>query len=225
MKTATTAERLKEIMNIKGMKQVDVLEAAKPFCSKYGVKLGRNDISQYVSGKVNPSQKKLTVLGLAFNVSEAWLMGFDVPMNRGHKNISNVTSLSEYVQIPVLGKVAAGIPMTAVENIIDYEEIPASMAAGGEYVALQIKGHSMEPRMFEGDVVIVRIQPSIDSGEVAVVIVNGNEATVKKIQLRHDGIVLQPFNPSYDPIYYTNEDIESLPIRIFGKVVELRQKY
>lgn len=80
MKIATTAERLKEIMNKNNLKQVDVLEAAQPYCSKYGIKLGRNDLSQYVSGKVTPSQKKLTILGLALNVSEAWLMGFDVPM-------------------------------------------------------------------------------------------------------------------------------------------------
>lgn len=82
MKIATTADRLKEIMDKRNLKQVDVLEAANPFCIKYGIKLGRNDLSQYVSGKVTPSQKKLTILGLALNVSEAWLMGFDVPMEK-----------------------------------------------------------------------------------------------------------------------------------------------
>lgn len=81
MKIATTAERLKEIMDKRNLKQVDVLEAARPYCIKYGIKLGRNDLSQYVSGKVNPSQKKLTILGLALNVSETWLMGFDVSMD------------------------------------------------------------------------------------------------------------------------------------------------
>lgn len=83
MKITTTAERLKEAMSIKGWKQVDILAAAQPYCNKYGIKLGRNDISQYVSGKVTPSQKKLTLLGLALNVSETWLMGFDVPMEKG----------------------------------------------------------------------------------------------------------------------------------------------
>ena len=82
MKIATTADRLKEIMDKRNLKQVDVLEAANPFCIKYGIKLGRYDLSQYVSGKVTPSQKKLTILGLALNVSEAWLMGFDVPMEK-----------------------------------------------------------------------------------------------------------------------------------------------
>lgn len=79
--------------------------------------------------------------------------------------------------------------------------------------------------MFEGDVVIIKVQPTVDSGEVAVVIINGSEATVKKVQLRSDGILLQPFNSSYDPMFYTNEDIERIPVRIFGKVVECRQKY
>ena len=79
---STTSERLKFLMDAKQIRQVDILNAAKPFCEKYGVKLERNDLSQYVSGKVLPGQDKLTILGLALNVSEAWLMGFDVPMER-----------------------------------------------------------------------------------------------------------------------------------------------
>jgi hypothetical protein len=78
----TTSERLKLLIESRQIRQVDILNAAKPFCEKYGVKLERNDLSQYVSGKVLPGQDKLTVLGLALNVSEAWLMGFDVPMER-----------------------------------------------------------------------------------------------------------------------------------------------
>lgn len=82
MKNSSTSERLKQIMNERSLRQVDILEAAKPFCEKYGVKLAKNDLSQYVSGKVEPGQEKLTVLGLALNVSETWLMGYDVPMER-----------------------------------------------------------------------------------------------------------------------------------------------
>lgn len=80
---ATTALRLKQIMGIRNLRQVDVLELAKPYCEKYGVKLHKNDLSQYCSGKVDPGQEKLTILGLALGVSEAWLMGYDVPMYRG----------------------------------------------------------------------------------------------------------------------------------------------
>lgn len=85
MKIKTTSDRLKEIMRERSIHQVDILRAAQPFCKKYGIKLGKNDLSQYVNGKVTPGQEKLTVLGLALNVSEAWLMGYDVPKDRDQK--------------------------------------------------------------------------------------------------------------------------------------------
>lgn len=85
MKIKTTSDRLKEIMRERSIHQVDILRAAQPFCKKYGIKLGKNDLSQYVNGKVTPGQEKLTVLGLALNVSEAWLMGYDVPKDREQK--------------------------------------------------------------------------------------------------------------------------------------------
>lgn len=178
------------------------------------VGVGKSTVRKWETGEIaNMRRDKISKLAEALHTTPAYLMGWDESLSVAA------------VRIPVLGKVAAGIPITAVENIIDYEEIPSSMAETGEYVALQIKGSSMEPRMFEGDIVIVKVQPTVDSGEVAVVIINGNEATVKKVQLRPDGIVLQPFNSSYDPMFYTNEDIERIPVRIFGKVVECRQKY
>ena len=89
MKNATTSERLKYLMDIKRLKQVDILEMAKPFCKKYGIKLGKADLSQYISGKVEPGQNKLTILGLTLNVSEAWLMGYDVPMERASPTLTD----------------------------------------------------------------------------------------------------------------------------------------
>jgi transcriptional regulator with XRE-family HTH domain len=85
MKTNSTADRLNEIMRDRNIKQIDILRAAQPFCDKYGIKLAKNDLSQYVNGKVEPGQEKLTILGLALNVSEAWLMGYDVPKGRDDK--------------------------------------------------------------------------------------------------------------------------------------------
>lgn len=101
MKQFTTSQRLEQIMRSRNMRQVDILNAAEPYCRKYGIKLGKNDLSQYVSGKVEPGQDKLTILGLALNVSEAWLMGYDVPAER---EIPPITALSdgrakEYVQL------------------------------------------------------------------------------------------------------------------------------
>ncbi len=132
---------------------------------------------------------------------------------------------SRGISIPVLGKVAAGLPIEAIENIIDYEEISREQARYGEYFGLMLKGHSMEPRMYEGDIVIVRKQENVNSGEIAIVLVNGSEATCKKIRKTGDGIMLIPLNPNYDPLFYNHQEIEELPVRIIGKVVELRAKY
>jgi len=121
--------------------------------------------------------------------------------------------------------VAAGIPIEAVTDIVDYEEIDAAMAATGDFFALRIKGASMEPRMRDGDVVIVRKQESVETGDTVVAMVNGDSATVKKIKIGPDGISLIPTNPAYDPMFYTPAEVERLPVRIIGRVVELRAKY
>ena len=84
MKT-TTPERLKEIMRSRGLRQVDIIKLCQPYCERFNVKLQKNDLSQYVSGKVLPSQYKLTIPGLAMEVSETWLMGYDVSMPRNEK--------------------------------------------------------------------------------------------------------------------------------------------
>ena len=110
MKNGNTATRLKQLMQEKNLRQVDILEKCKPFCNKLDVKLGRNDLSQYVNGKVEPGQEKLTILGLALNVSEAWLMGFDVPMERHDDNVQRTEPpriLRYYDQLNTLGKEAA----------------------------------------------------------------------------------------------------------------------
>ena len=102
--------------------------------------------------------------------------------------------------IPVLGTIRAGLPLEAVENIIDYEEIKDEMARDGEYFALIIRGDSMEPRIRECDVVIVRKQEQVDNGDVAVVLINGDEATVKRFSKRGGRILLLPENEAFEPI-------------------------
>lgn len=153
-----------------------------------------------------------------------------------HEHISWIT-LSEWkynetekayikaVRIPVLGAVVAGVPLEAIQEILDYEEISSQLASQGEFFALKIKGNSMEPKMSEGDVVIVRKQEDVDNGDIAIVLVNGDEATVKKIKKFDGGINLISFNNTYDVITFSNKQIEELPIRIIGKVVELRAKF
>ena len=178
--------------------------------------LSTSAIGMYERGEREPDFEKLEKIASYFNVNMNFLLGKEVVIS-DHSIVG--------IKIPVLGKVAAGIPITAVENILDYEEISSDMAASGDYVALQIKGRSMEPRMWEGDVVIVRRQDTIENGEIAVVMVDGDEATVKKVQFQKDGILLRPFNPDFEPLFYSRSEIENIPIRIFGKVVECRQKY
>lgn len=128
-------------------------------------------------------------------------------------------------KIPVLGTIPAGIPIEAIEEILDYEEIPLEMANTGEFFGLKVKGDSMSPRIQDGDVVIVKKQNTCETGDVCVVMVNGFDATLKQVKKDYNGIMLVPFNTEYKPMFYSNKDIEELPIRIIGKVVELRGKF
>ena len=129
------------------------------------------------------------------------------------------------VTINVLGRVAAGIPIEAIEDVIDTEEIPEEMAKDGEYFGLQIHGDSMMPRMREGDVVIVRKQDDAETDQIVIALINGNDAVCKRLLKYKDGISLVSNNPAYDPLVFTAEQIKDLPVRIIGKVVECRQKY
>lgn len=124
----------------------------------------------------------------------------------------------------IYGTIPAGVPMECIEDIIDTEEIPADMLKGGkQYFGLKIKGDSMYPEYLDGDTLILLKQDDCESGEDAVVMVNGNDGTFKRVFKNENGIILQPLNSSYQPMIYTNEQIENLPIRIIGKVVELRR--
>lgn len=138
-------------------------------------------------------------------------------------NVSIESNVS--CQVPVLGYVKAGIPMSAIENIIDYEEISQEMARKGEYFGLKIKGDSMEPKISDGDVVIVRKQEQVENGDVAVVLINGDEATVKKFYQTDAGVKLVSTNSTYDPFFFTKDEVNSLPVTVIGKVVELRAKF
>lgn len=141
--------------------------------------------------------------------------------------ISNKTNekTSKGICINVLGRVDACFPIEAVENIIDTEEISEDMAKNGEYFGLQIHGDSMEPRMYEGDVVIVRQQDDAESGDIVIAMINGNDATCKRLSKYASGIALTPLNTKYEPMIFTNQEILEKPIKIIGKVVELRGSY
>lgn len=198
---------------------------------------------ELVDEKFNEQQEFAAVLGVNPNLPSRWRNRKSTSYQRRLPQIAEILgTTTEYLLtgagaktkaapkggnwIPVLGDVAAGIPMEAVENVVDYEEIPQAMAATGEYFGLRIKGSSMEPRIREGDVVIVRKQNDADTGDTAVVLVNGDSATVKRIKKEPDGSLwLLPNNPAYDPVHYSASEMASLPVTIIGKVVELRGKF
>lgn len=172
-------------------------------------------VSNWVNGQRLPSMNAVKNIAKVMGVTTSQLLeGVAVPPDEGDKYL-----------IPVLGKVQAGIPVEAVEDIIDYEEIPEQMARQGEYFGLQIRGDSMTPRFCENDIVIVKKQPDLESGDIGIILVDNNDATIKKVMKFEGGINLVPLNPVYDIKTYSKQQIEELPIQILGKVVELRAKF
>ena len=174
-----------------------------------------------------PREPILSGIAKLFNVSPAYLMGWeDDPTPPQSNNLQIKKAPVKGVKIPVLGKIIAGVPIEAVTDILDYEEIHPDLAKTGEFFGLKVKGDSMIPQILENDIVIVKKQPDINSGELAVVLVNGEDATLKKVLKKEDGIVLEAFNPAdYSPKFYSYSDIEQLPVVILGKVVEQKRSW
>lgn len=204
----TVGDRIKEYRKKMGMSQEEL--AAK-------VDVTKQAIYKYESNIVtNIPLDKIEIMSSVFGIPPSRLMGWN----------ASETASSFTTSIPVLGYVAAGIPIDAITDVLDYEELsPEMVKDGSEYFALQIKGASMEPKISEGDVVIVRKQADCENGQIAIVCVNGDQATCKRVMKQASGILLQPLNPAYEPIFYTAEQIQNLPITILGRVVELRAKF
>lgn len=197
--------RIKELRAINNVKQFELAEA---------VNVSRAALSGYETGKFQADIETYIKMADYFGVSVDYLLGADI-------------ATTGNIRIPVLGSVPAGIPLEAIEDIIDWEELPQSMAIGGkEYFALQVKGDSMWPAYLPGDVVIIRMQPDCDSGDDCVVYVNGDNATLKQVKKNEEeqSLTLVPRNPSYPPRTFTKDEISNVPVTIAGVVVELRRK-
>lgn len=137
----------------------------------------------------------------------------------------NINNDNNSAVVFVYGTIPAGIPMECIEDIIDTEEISTDMLKGGkQYFGLRVKGDSMEPEYLDGDTLILEKVDDCESGDDCVVMVNGNDGTFKRVFKNENGIILQPLNPSYSPMVYTNDQIENLPVRIIGVVEEFRRK-
>ena len=187
------------------------------------VGVGKSTVRKWENGMIaNMKRDKIAKIAKVFGVSPSYLLGWD-------NNVGPITNGTKQkrpgISINVLGRVAAGVPIEAIEDVIDTEEISDEMASGGYFFGLQIHGDSMEPKMSEGDVVIVRQQNDAESGEIVIAMVNGDEATCKRLRKYYGGIMLLSNNPKYEPMIFTSEDIVNKPVRIIGKVVELRCKF
>ena len=187
------------------------------------VGVGKSTVRKWENGMIdNMKRDKIAKIAKVFGVSPSYLLGWD-------NNVGPITNGTKQkrpgISINVLGRVAAGVPIEAIEDVIDTEEISDEMASGGYFFGLQIHGDSMEPKMSEGDVVIVRQQNDAESGEIVIAMVNGDEATCKRLRKYDGGIMLLSNNPKYEPMIFTSEDIVNKPVRIIGKVVELRCKF
>ena len=179
---------------------------------KLGV--GTTSVSNWCNGLKSPRMDKIDAMCTLFNCTRSDLM----------EEPKSFINKKHGVTINVLGRVAAGLPIEAVEHIIDTEEISEELARTGEFFGLQIHGDSMEPRMYEGDVVIVRKQDDAESGDIVIAMVNGNDATCKRLTKYANGITLSSLNAKYEPMIYSNEEILQKPVKILGKVIELRGK-
>ena len=206
----TIGQRIREKRELIGMSQDELAQ-------KLGYK-SRSSINKIETDLYNLRQSKIKKIADVLNTTPAYIMGWD-------EGVQDTPAPSRGVKIPVLGRVAAGIPIEAIENIIDTEEITAEMARRGEYFGLKVKGTSMQPVICDGDIVIVRKQEDADSDEIVIATVNGDDATCKRLMKYDGGLSLISYNPEFAPMTFTDKQLEEIPVRIIGRVVEERRKF
>lgn len=204
------SKNLKYYMNLNQKNQMDLMN---------DLHLSSSTVSNWCTGLKLPRMDKVQLLADYFHINKS-----DLIEDKANQPSTHITA-SKGVTINVLGRVAAGIPIEAVEDIIDTEEITEELARTGEFFGLQIHGDSMIPNICDGDIVIVRQQNDAESGDIVIATINGDEATCKRLRKYYGGIELISNNPSYKPFEFSNEEIQSKPVRIIGKVVELRRKF
>lgn len=211
MKVSNFADRLIQALQIKKM-------SAAELSRKTGVAEGT--ISNYKKGVYEAKQDRVLEFSKALNVNPAWLMGYDVPIQDestptpDYFHIKNVMPVPETKQLPVIGIIACGTPILAEQNIEDMVNVPAFVQA--DFV-LRCSGDSMiGAHIRDGDLVCIRIQPDVDDGQIAAVLI-GEEATLKRVYHRPNGVTLMAENPAFPPMVYIGEECED--IRIMGKAI------
>lgn len=207
-------ERLLEAMKAKGISQAEL-------CKRTGI--GKSAMSQYMSGKFNPKQTRTYLIATALNVSIPWLMGADVPMEDNAKTVIHPLSNDNVFMRPLYDSVAAGLGVPAVNQIVSY--IPTfinNVSEKDKYIWVRVEGDSMFPKIENGDKILIRLQDSVDSGQIGVVLIDGEEAVVKKINYGDNWIELESFNPYYPPRRFEGSDVQQ--IRVVGLVREVSKE-
>ena len=183
------------------------------------VGVAKATVQKWESGLIaNMRRDKIILLAEALHTTPAYILGID-----DNSMLTNYALDKEVVKIPVYGTIPAGVPIEAIEEILDYEEIPEKLAKTGVFFGLKVKGSSMYPKIENGDIVIIRQQENFENGDICVIMVNGFDATLKKVKKEKTEIELIPINPEYETKSYTAEQCQNLPVRILGKVVEIRR--
>lgn len=201
----TFGERIKQL-------RIETKETQKDISLLTGVET--RTVGKWEQINTTPGNDILKKLAEHFNCSIDYLLG-----------ASDERTTKQAVKIPVLGCIQAGLPMYAAENILDYEEISDKVARSGEIFALYARGDSMAPEIQNHDVLFFRKQEDANDGDICAILVNGNDATVKRIHKGIDGVTLIPNNKIYGDMFYSNEQIKNLPVQIIGKLIEIRRSY
>ena len=206
-------KRIREAMQLRNKTQVELCEITG---------IPKSAMSQYVSGKFMPKQTRIYLLAKALNVNEAWLMGYDVPIERKNEETSenifekypNIQPLPEMRKVPLLGAIACGEPIYREED--EWISLPNDIKAD---FCLRCQGDSMiNARINDGDIVFIKSCPEVENGQIAAVSID-NEVTLKRVYYypEKNKLVLNPENPTYEPFVFMNEELND--IRILGKAV------
>lgn len=212
----TKGERIKKLRELRGMSQVELAEK---------INVGKQNLYKYENDIItNIPSDKIELIAEVLNSTPAYIMGWEDAPSKLPLNIIQHDNNTEYVKVPIIGSVAAGVSCFAENNIIGYESVEAKDICGSEdYAFLRVEGDSMYPVFIEGDLVLVRCQKSVDSGSYAVVIIDGEVGVIKKVVYDKNFIELHSVNPMYPPRRFEDEDV--LRIQVFGLVKEIKRKF
>lgn len=238
MLVSNFANRLNEAIKARHITPAEIVRRSEILFEEKKIfkPLTKPQMTNYLKGSYEAKQDNVYALSLILDVDEAWLMGCDVPMERKNDTDTDKDLLNKIgaiplsdenmVKIPILGTVKAGYDYLAEENIVGTIKVNMDLVKdGSEYFALKVKGDSMQPILYEDDVVIIKRQNDCEDGQIAVVLINGEEGTIKKVKKSSNGIWLQPFNNNYEPLVFTNDEIEDIPVKIIGVVKQLQREF